>query len=143
MHAKREIPASSCPSLIENMIYSSGGTNAQIDMEEREMFRAMTELLDERAEKYKTNRTQKACGENRFEKRRRIGITGGEWCRVDTDGVFEYNGAKYRIDPGAEQYQPIETAVGDLYDMDRVLVTDDSPNRFYDMNYDEVKAWPL
>lgn len=73
----------------------------------------------------------------------RLGIRRGEWCRVDTEGVFEYNGSKYRIDPGTEQYQPIETAVGDLYDMDRVLVTDDSPNRFYDMNYDDVKAWPL
>ena len=137
MHAKREIPASNCPSFVENMFYSANSASEQVDKEERDTFRVMTGLLDERAEKYETNRSRKEPVESRFKKRRRMGITDGEWVTVDTDGEFEYGGCRYRIDPGASQYQPIETPIGLLYDMDRILVTS---NGFFDMNYDPVEV---
>ena len=140
MHAKREIPASSCPSFVENMLYSTNGLTGQVEQEERDRFRVMTDLLDEPAEKYETNKPKRVHTETKFEKRRRIGIHGGDWCRVDTDGEFDYSGHRYRIDVDAEQYKPTETEFGLLYDMDRILACGD---RFFDMNYDEVSVRPL
>ena len=138
MHAKREIPASSCPSFVENILYAAGGTTEQIDQEERAGFDVMISELDERAEKYETPKVKRSYPESGFHKRNRLGIHGGQWCRVDTDGVFSYNGAMYRIDSGAAQYQPVETEFGQLYDMDRILAVGSPPDRFYDMDYNEV-----
>ena len=141
MHAKREIPASSCPSFIENMLYSTGAATSQADKEERISFKVMTDELDTRAEKYEAQKVTRKRQESLFQKHNRLGIHGGEWCRVDTDGVFEHNGRKYEIDEGETQYQPIETDIGLLYDMDRILVTD--TGEFYDMKYDLVKVKEL
>ena len=141
MHAKREIPASNCPSFVDNILYGSGGTTDQINQEECASFRVMTDRLDAKAEKYETQKTQRKRQESKFQKHERLGIHGGEWCRVDTDGRFEHNGRAYEIDPGEAQYQPVETEVGLLYDMDRILVTGNE--EFYDMNYDKVKVREL
>lgn len=138
MHAKREIPASSCPSFVENMLYATGGTTSQASKEECAGFKVLTDELDAKAEKYEAQKASKKRRESLFQKHNRLGIHGGEWCRVDTDGVFEYNGRKYEIDEGATQYQPIETDIGQLYDMDRILATETGD--FYDMKYDKVKA---
>lgn len=141
MHAKREIPASSCPSFVENVLYASGGTTDPIDQEERAGFTVMMDRLDAKAEKYEAQKPQRKRQESLFHKRNRLGIHGGEWCRVDTDGLFEYNGSKYEIDKGETQYQPVETEFGLLYDMDRILAN--SSEEFYDMNYDKVKVRKL
>lgn len=141
MHAKREIPVSNCPSYVENVMYAAGAATDQIDREERVSFRVMTDWLDARAEKYEARRPQRKREESKFQKRNRLGIHGGEWCLVDTDGVFERNGERYRIDPGETQYQPVETEIGMLYDMDRILMTD--TGEFYDMNYDAVRVKKL
>ena len=143
MHAKREIPASNCPSFVENMFYASGGITSQSDQEECAVFEAMTERLDAQAEKYETQKPQRKRQESKFQKHERLGIRGGEWCRVDTEGVFEFNGRKYEIDKGATQYQPVETDVGLLYDMDRILASGTDTVDFYDMNYDKVKVREL
>lgn len=143
MHAKREIPVSSCPTFIENMLYASGSTTSQIDREECAGFKVMTDELDARAEIYEARKVQHERRESRFHKHNRLGIHGGEWCRVDTDGVFEHNGKRYEIDPQETQYQPVETEFGKLYDMDRILVCSSTNNEFYDMNYDKVKVREL
>ena len=137
MHAKREIPASNCPSFVENIFYSSGGTTDAIDEDERSSFQVMTDVLDEKARKYESPKQQRKWPESRFHKRMRLGIHDGEWCRVDTNGEFEHNGCRFKVDVSAEQYKPVETDLGMLYDMDRILVADDG---FYDMNYDNVIA---
>ena len=141
MHAKREIPVSNCPAYIENLLYSTVGTTSQADREEASSFKIMLEKLDSNAEKYETQKVNKKRQESLFQKHNRLGIHGGEWCRVDTDGIFEHNGRKYEIDKGETQYQPIETDIGLLYDMDRILVT--GTGNFYDMKYDPVKVKEL
>lgn len=141
MHAKREIPASSCPSYIENMIYASCGMTDKIEQDEQAGFQIMLDELDEKSERFENRRTKKEYVESRFHKYRRLGIRNGTWCSVDTDGVFEYCGRKYRIDPSAEQYQPKQTEQGDLYDMDRVLAVDGE--QFYDMAFNEVSVKAL
>ena len=95
MHARREIPVSNCPSFIENMIYSTGGTTDAIDREESAVFKVMTDELDQRSEKYERSRAKKDPVESKHQKHNRLGIHDGEWCRVDTDGVFEFCGSKY------------------------------------------------
>ena len=141
MHSKREIPASICPSFVENMLYASGSARPEVDKEERLAFVVVTERLDDRAEKYEAPKTPKRRQESLFSKHNRLGINNGTWCIVDTDGVFTHNGKRYQIESDEVQYQPVETDFGLLYDMDRILVTDDG--RFYDMKYDEVKVKEL
>ena len=143
MHAKREIPASNCPSFVENMLYASGGTTDPIDREECANFMVMTDRLDARAEKYEAQKPQRKRQESKFHKRNRIGICGGQWCRVDTDGRFEYGGSVYEIDPSESQYHPTDTEFGLLYDMDRILATGSVDVEFFDMNYDRVKVRKL
>jgi len=140
MHMKREIPASNCPSFVENLLYASGSPTDPRDKEERATFKVLTESLDAKAETYETQRPQRKRKENKFQKYLNLGIRGGEWLRVDTDGVFQYQGVRYRIDEGETQYQPVETELGLLYDMDRILATNPNSPEFYDMNYDRVKV---
>ena len=138
MHAKREIPASNCPSFVDNLMYASGTQNDIINKEELSAFKVMTDRLDAQAEKYEAQKPKRKRQRSLFDKYRQSSIRGGEWCRVDTDGVFEYQGKRYQIDSGETQYQPIETDIGMLYDMDRILATETGD--FYDMRYDKVKA---
>ena len=137
MSARRELPVSSCPKSVENVFYASGANTNSIAIEENESFKTLLDDLDEKARLYINKTERKPKRKSLFSKRIRLGLHGGEWCRVDTDGVFEYNGELYKIDENEIQYQPIETDYGDLYDMDRILA---SNGKFYDMNYDEVKV---
>lgn len=142
MHQKREIPASSCPSFVENMLYASGGVTEAIDRDECESFTEMVRGLDEYAKKYEGQKQTREKRESLFHKHNRLGICGGVWCRVDTAGVFSCEGRTYQILHDQIQYQPKHTEFGDLYDMDRILVTG-IPHRFYDMEYNEVKVREL
>lgn len=138
MHSKREIPASNCPSYVDNMLYSSSVMTGNAKKEEQAEFIDMLERLDSRAKPYiQTKEKRDPKVESKFHKRQRLGIHGGEWCVVDTEGKFLFGGDVYEIDEDATQYQPIQTKYGDLYDMDRILAYD---GRFYDMNFDEVHA---
>lgn len=143
MHAKREIPASSCPSFVENMLYANGSVSSQANKEEQMVFNVLIDRLDAQAEKYEAQKSQRKKYESLFHKKNRLGITGGEWCTVLTDGSFEYNGRRYRIDEQAAQYQPIETELGELYDMDRILAGANNGEEFFDMNYDVVKVYKI
>lgn len=140
MHAKREIPISSCPSFVENMVYASGMSSDLYNQEECDSFKVMTERLDTRAEAYESQKSKRTRQESNFQKYLRLHIHNGEWCRVDTDGVFEYNGRRYQIDQNETQYQPVDTAFGLLYDMDRILATNPENPEFYDMKYNKVKV---
>ena len=120
MHEKREIPFSSCPGYISDIAYASGST-----------------LAEQREQQPKPKAPKR---ERRLQKVMRLGIRNGEWCRVDTDGVFLYRGDLYRISDQAVQYAPKNTEYGELYDMDRILISD---GKFYDMNLDEVEVFRL
>ena len=140
IHAQKEIPASSRPSSIDNMLYASGGTTDKIAAEEEASFRVMLDELDERAARYAQKRKPAKRHESLFRKKERLGIHGGTWHRVDTEGKFWVGNEHYIIDDQALQYQPIETAYGDYYCMDRILKCGD---KFYDMNYDEVRVYHI
>lgn len=139
MHAKREIPESSCPSSVRNIMYGSGGASKNVALEEQAQFQAMVELLDLAAEKYETPEKEKApAQESLFHKRNRLGIHGGAWYRVDTDGRFWIGDDEYQISDQFGQYLPESTQYGDYYAMDRILA---SGGKFYDMNLDEVEVF--
>ena len=138
MHAKREIPVSNCPAYVENLLYSTVGTTSQADREEAASFKTMLEKLDATAEKYETQKATRKKSESLFHKKNRLGIHGGEWCRVDTENKFWHGKTHYQIDKKETQYQPVDTEYGEYYAMDKILVTD---NGCYDMNYDKVNVY--
>ena len=141
MHAKREIPFSSCPGYISDIAYASGSTLADRRSDETLAFETMLSMLDEANEQREQQPKPKTPKrERRLQKVMRLGIRNGEWCRVDTDGVFLYRGDLYRISDQAVQYAPKNTEYGELYDMDRILISD---GKFYDMNLDEVEVFRL
>ncbi len=140
MNAKREIPVSSCPSNIENMLYANGGSPEIIDKDEQERFNLMLERLDRNASRYDDQKKPKKKIESGQQKRMRLGIHGGEWLTVDTEGKFLLDGRQYIISDQAVQYAPVSTEYGDYYAMDKILA---SGGRFYDMNYDEVTVHRL
>lgn len=141
MHSKREIPVSSCPSNIENMLYSTEVPGPNARREENAEFETLLQRLDARAEPYIQQRARRAKPpESRFHRHERKGIHGGEWCVVDTERVFKIGDRYFRIDDGETQYDPILTKYGELYDMDRVLAYD---GKFYDMDFHEIHVTPV
>ena len=140
MHAKREIPASSCPRSVENMLYATGASTDSTAKEEAAAFDILLDSLDDRAKRFVRKAERKPKKESLFHKKNRLGINGGQWVTVDTDGKFRVGDNFYMIDENEIQYQPIETEYGDLYDMDRILV---SGGKFYDMNFDEVRVYQI
>lgn len=136
MYSKREVPDSSCPSFVQNLLYGAGSVSPGAAREEADRFEVIMERLDQAAEKYEASQRQ-AHTETRYEKMQRLGLNGGVWCRVDTDGVFRIGFHAYKISDQAVQYQPVETEYGDYYAMDRVLVHN---GRVYDMNLEEVEV---
>ena len=136
MREKREIPVSSCPSSVENLLYATGGTTDTIAKEEEFAFKTMLNRLDEKAERYESARSERRVRkESLFSKKLRLGIHGGEWIPVDTDGKFWFENYQYIIDEQVVQYQPTETEYGNYYCMDKILA---SGGRFYDMSYNVV-----
>lgn len=136
MHGKREIPMSSCPSDFENLFYASCGSSVNYSVEERDAFRLMLEMLDERALPYEAKK-QKKKEKSLFSKKIKNGICDGTWYRVDTDGKFWIGNNQYIIDDQEVKYQPVHTDYGDYYSMDKVLAAN---GKFYDMNYDEINV---
>lgn len=136
MHAKREIPASSCPSEIDNILYASGGPTEMFAEEEQAVFNNILEQLDKQAAPYEIKKKQKR-RKSLFAKKCKKGITGGTWYRVDTDGKFWIGNNQYIIDDQEVKYQPVHTDYGDYYSMDKVLAAN---GQFYDMNYDEINV---
>lgn len=129
--AQREIPVSSCPKYIENFLYATGVSSEVTAREEEDAFNI---LLDSLGMEYKPKEPKQ---KSMFSKKLKLGIRNGVWCRVDTDGKFLFNNNEYLIDDQEIQYQPIQTAYGDYYAMDKILVAD---GKFYDMNYNEINV---
>lgn len=135
MRVRREIPESSCPSSISNLIYASGAVSPSVSQDEEDRFAAMLERLDSIGMPLQSLKQE--FPESRFHKKLRLGISGGEWHTVDTEGYFWVENNRYKISDNAVQYQPVQTDYGDYYAMDRIL---SSGGKFYDMNYDEVEV---
>lgn len=130
MNGKREIPVSSCPSFIEDAVYSgvhgSCGNSETLRRAENECFRGMMEKADDKAAKrYKRLPSRKVRRKTRFDRserlRREMGIQELVPAVVDTENTFLHNGTMYRIDGEKwEKYDPKETKSGMLYDMDKI-----------------------
>jgi len=130
---QREIPVSSCPKHIENIMYTTGYSSEQDIREDENAFKLLLDSLGPEIQPLQKPKKQNSI----FSKKLKLGIHDGVWCRVDTDGVFRYMNEFYRIDDNEIQYQPVQTDYGDYYAMDRILA---SNGKFYDMNYNEVKV---
>ena len=58
---------------------------------------------------------------------------------MDAENCFFLNGY-YRISENVKQYQPKQTDLGTLYDMDHIVcvISRDGTTHFYDMNMDKI-----
>ena len=137
MHAKREIPVSSCPSEVDNILYGSGSTGGSYEEEEAAAFRDMLDRLDAKASAYEAKKASRKKEPSKFHKKLKMGIAGGTWYRVDTEGKFWIGNNQYLIDDQEVQYRPVSTEYGDYFAMDKILY---AGGKFYDMNYDEVNV---
>ena len=133
MNGKREIPVSSCPSYVENMLYASGASADEVSDEENRTFKMMCDELDERAAKITQPKKKKPARTRQYQKYWSIRYAnhGAEikFANVDTDGYFVVNNKRYRVT--SEAYAPKQTKYGELYDMDRIISCGE---RFYDMS---------
>lgn len=137
MNGKREIPVSSCPSYVENMLYASGASADEVSDEENRTFKMMCDELDERAAKVQPQKKKKTVHPRQYQKYQMIRADNRgaaiTFAIVDTDGYFVINDKRYRVTSDA--YAPKQTKYGELYDMDRIISCGE---RFYDMNLDPV-----
>lgn len=147
---KREIPISSCPSYVEDIVYGTGSTIIPSSDDECIAFQSTLDRLDRKAEKYtsvKNNSKNKhQHSESRYDKMRRIRCIIGDaeylYPSVDTDNRFELNGHLYQIDSVVSAYAAKDAGNGDvIYDMDKIMcaVKSDGQVYFFDMNLDMVQ----
>lgn len=132
--ARREIPVSSCPKNIDNLMYASGSAPEATAREEQDAFDLLLESMGP------VSKPKEVKQKSKFSKKMKLGIHGGTWCRVDTDGKFWFGENHYLIDDQEVQYAPVHTDYGDYYAMDKILAAN---GKFYDMNYDEVKVYAI
>ena len=147
---KREIPISSCPSFVEDLVYGTGTTLIPQSDDEIVAFEAMVQKLDERAAKFSKPKPNEMAPRysKRYKKiqaiRKYIGDFDFYVVPVDTDNRFVLLGKTYELDVGkCAQYAPrfIKTHDGDdtLYDMDKVnCFVQRGHVYFYDMNMDKI-----
>lgn len=145
MNGKREIPVSSCPQMVDHLIYSGRQPPEDEGDNEFSKFALMLERLDARAKPYESKRKKKPKKkETQFQRAERIRKEHPGcrffFCRVNTENRFEYNGVYYRIDESVEVYQPKQTREGALYDMDEITVVRAADGKLY--FYDQ-KMYPL
>lgn len=144
MHGKREIPVSSCPPCVASEIYG-----ASCDPEkgaDDTFFRSMVERLDERAAKVERPKKKKTAPRKPTPSEKIKNVLGSgikysvSYATVNTEGQFASGGKMYRIDGDVEQYKPKRTAVGLLYDMDKIVIvtTAGGEEIFLDMRYDLI-----
>lgn len=146
---KREIPISSCPSYVEDLVYGTGSTLLLVNDDEDAAFQTTLERLDEKAKKYcpkvSRNKTVKKTYDTKYDKIKMIKSLIGDaeffYPTVDTCNEFALLGRIYRIDECVSEYggKPI----GDddiLYDMDKVIcaVCPDGKIYYFDMNMNEI-----
>lgn len=138
-----EIPVSSCPADMSDIFYADGATLHDCAGMTSDQFSLMLEELDEAAAKYakpksERQRAKKAKVSTRFETvesiKRQYPGSRFTFCRVDTDNRFLFEGEAYGIDESVEAYRLTETAEGDWYAMDQIVVVRDTEGdiHFYD-----------
>lgn len=137
INGKREIPMSSCPSQINDIVYGAGCVlHGQGDDELQTLISA-----EETQKKKKTPKTKKKCSQRSGNLQAIREMYGSNaqlsYCRVDTENRFKYSGKIWQISNDVEAYHPKETPVGLLYDMDIVVAvrTSDGTPAFFDANY--------
>lgn len=147
---KREIPISSCPSYVEDLVYGTGSTLMPANDDEDAVFQATLERLDEKAKKLcphdkRNARKTKAVSKTRYDKIQKIKSIIGPadffYPIVDTDNIFSFNGSNHRIDDLVSGYSG--KRVGDcdvLYDMDKIIcaVCPDGQTYYFDMNMEAI-----
>lgn len=140
VNVAREIPASSCTSEVNNLLYSSGGS---ADTREEQLeFQTMTSVLDDRAPKRKklVKREKPVSHRRKIQQiREENGGAEIERCLVDRDGYF-WSGRDQLMICGYDKYNAkvVTRRNGDtdiLFDMDRILRCGD---RWYDQNGDRI-----
>lgn len=129
MNGKREIPVSSCPSFVEENMYSGchANNNELAKKAETECFAGIVERADTKAKQRYGPSKKKAKDRviTKSEKLRAIRSEGVMLipCVVDTENIFEYDGRSFRIlSNRCPQYDPKKTKSGSLYDMDTIYV---------------------
>lgn len=142
MNGKREIPISSCPPQVEDLLYGTGSVlHPQTEEDEAVFVRAMEEPLvpEKKGRKPVSNEREMKIKQMRSE----CGTTTEfSYCLVDTDNRFTFDGERYEIDSAVEDYAPKHTVLGTLYDMDRIVCVrlKNGAVRFYTMKYDPIDS---
>lgn len=144
INGKREIPVSSCPPLISHLLESGYHCEAE-DMDEAQRYELMLDRLDSFGpplSQSKRNREERA--ETRSDRLEAIrSLYPGcvfHHCRIDTENHFEFDGEWFAVDTCVEEYNPIETKHGLLYDSDQVIVVvdEDGISHFFTQ-----QVWPI
>lgn len=135
----REIPVSSCPGEVSNIMYAGNG-NVD-DEDEKQSFRTMTEILDERAPKRKPPQKKKTVSLRQKMQNIRDENNGAEVLRfkIDTNGHFSYGGCQMMVwhydKYNAKVVRKRNGETDILFDMDTIMRCG---NRWYDQNGDEI-----
>lgn len=139
MNGKREIPISSCPSHIEDLVYGTGSV-LHSQPEEEAVVIEKTATEETPPKKGKKNMVSEKTAKLR-DLRRECGFDSEfSYCTVYTDNTFRYGDEIYRIDESVEAYAPKMTALGPLYDMDKIICIKCKNGRvcFYTTAYDKI-----
>lgn len=138
---KREIPISSCPSYVDDLLYGTGMTLASQN-EHEESFRSALDNKDDFVTK--TRKSKQKSSNTRYEKIRRIESFIGKseyfYPIVNTDNEFVFQGKRYRIDNRVAGYNGKNVGSDTLYDMDKIVcaISPDGKRYFFDMNMDLI-----
>lgn len=138
---KREIPISSCPSYVDDLLYGTGMTLASQN-EHEESFRSALDNKDDFV--IKTRKSKQKSSNTRYEKIRRIESFIGKseyfYPIVNTDNEFVFQGKRYRIDNRVAGYNGKNVGSDTLYDMDKIVcaISPDGKIYFFDMNMDLI-----
>lgn len=149
MRGSREIPISSCPSYIEDAVYSTGPSLKTIG--NADVFNVTLDAVDAKTDKllgyYKKQKKPAKKQRSRLAKSMAIQKTFGldstamTHERVDTENMFSHRNSVYQI-VGLPQYELTLDAKEDFYLMDRVICVDisDSETLFYDMSMNQISS---
>lgn len=143
MNGKREIPMSSCPSQIEDMVYGTGSVLHPPTEEEEAAFKMMLKSAEDRLP------AKKKAGKPSLRNKKKTALFAEcgkdaelTYASVDTDNRFIYENVIYEIDPAVTEYAAKETPLGLLYDMDKVVCVKsrDGSVSFYTAEYDRISG---
>lgn len=125
-----EIPVSSCPASVSDLLYGDGADLSDRSGINNEQFTETLADLDERAERQASRKTRKQPKhDSRYSQilsiRRQYPGCRFTYCRVDTENCFEYDGQWYAIDESVDAYSPVESEDGPAFPMEEIIVVRD------------------